>query len=533
VKGSVWWDEEVPEDLGVGYTRAVLEAIRAGAFVLEWKRIVSGDLEVDVMTRPLAIGDFDDHVCLYGCSAELVDLIAQELGDVMSPTPYLYDLASQHPDARWVGPHTLPTLLGVENGAVGMTKTAAKAHADAIKAECEASGYPDGSMLVGWGKTYGLQRYSGSPDGVRAQYALEYGWPLREAVSWGSRNASNTGWVVQPPAWAHFYRTFRDYSMAAWYVHILGRLEGRTTDLREVAQDPARAGVVSLTGPVPFIIHPDCPQPLQGPPEADTEPPPPTERSPQDLPTLILGDKGQWVGVWQGVLIASGFSLHPYGADEHFGKLTAEMTRRYQRAFGLEPDGVVGPSTWATVGEQEHLPITEPFTDSPFPPIQNRGVVFGEIQHQPAPTTANPEGICILGSWVQDNIVRVELPELVGILGAPSDGGVYFHKLGAEQLQGLFAAWREEELLDRIEAWAGSWVPRYIRGSRSVLSNHAYGTAFDLNAPWNPMGAEPAHVGERGCLRELVPIAHDFGFFWGGNFRGRPDGMHFELAKVL
>lgn len=33
-------------------------------------------------------------------------------------------------------------------------------------------------------------------------------------------------------------------------------------------------------------------------------------------------------------------------------------------------------------------------------------------------------------------------------------------------------------------------------------------------------------------MRELVPIANDFGFYWGGHFRSRLDGMHFEIAEL-
>jgi len=39
-------------------------------------------------------------------------------------------------------------------------------------------------------------------------------------------------------------------------------------------------------------------------------------------------------------------------------------------------------------------------------------------------------------------------------------------------------------------------------------------------------------VGQKGCVRELVPIAHENGFYWGGHF-SRLDGMHFEIAKIL
>jgi len=78
--------------------------------------------------------------------------------------------------------------------------------------------------------------------------------------------------------------------------------------------------------------------------------------------------------------------------------------------------------------------------------------------------------------------------------------------------------------------WFGN--PRFIRGSRSILSNHAWYTAFDINYRWNMLGETPADIGEKGSVKELVPIAHDFGFYWGGHFRRR-DGMHFEAAKVL
>jgi len=261
MKGSTWWAEEVPEALGDGYADAVLRAIRNGHAVLEWKPIIFGDYEIQAMTRPLAIGTFDDYVALYGVSAELVDLIALELGDVMSPTPWLYDAAATHPDARWVGPHTLPTLPGIRRSE-SMTKKAAKAHADAVEAECQRLGYPPTVRLSGWGKTYGLRRYRTAPDGsptIRPRYALEYGWSVREPISWGSPNVSGTGWVVQKPEYAHLYRAFWDYSMAAWYVLAAARHHGRTVDLRDHIVDPHHADALSLSGVVPYVIHPDCP----------------------------------------------------------------------------------------------------------------------------------------------------------------------------------------------------------------------------------------------------------------------------------
>jgi hypothetical protein len=38
--------------------------------------------------------------------------------------------------------------------------------------------------------------------------------------------------------------------------------------------------------------------------------------------------------------------------------------------------------------------------------------------------------------------------------------------------------------------------------------------------------------GKKGSVRELVPIANKHGIYRGGHFKGRPDGMHFEVARV-
>jgi hypothetical protein len=105
-----------------------------------------------------------------------------------------------------------------------------------------------------------------------------------------------------------------------------------------------------------------------------------------------------------------------------------------------------------------------------------------------------------------------------------------FHKLAAAQLTGLWTDWDNAGLLNRILTFDGAFVARFIRGSTTTLSNHAFGTAFDINAAENPLGARPALVGQRGSTRELVSIANKWGFYWGGHFGSRPDGMHFEIA---
>ena len=178
--------------------------------------------------------------------------------------------------------------------------------------------------------------------------------------------------------------------------------------------------------------------------------------------------------------------------------------------------------------------------------MQDRIRLFGSFAFVPAPRPArdivlsdgkhyhdpgDPEAIRITDGWYAKNIVSVHIPQLKGLVGAPESCRVPFHKLAAQMLVDLWQAWDDAGLVGRVLSWAGSWCPRFIRGSTSVLSNHAFGTAFDINATWNRMGSEPAPLGVRGSVIELVPVAEQHGFTWGGYFP-RQDGMHFEASKI-
>ena len=138
-------------------------------------------------------------------------------------------------------------------------------------------------------------------------------------------------------------------------------------------------------------------------------------------------------------------------------------------------------------------------------------------------------------------IESVNIPQLANIprlSGGFSPGGaVRCHQLAGPRFQALFAAWETAGLLDRIEHFSGPYVARYKRGvahndDARNLSNHAWGSAIDLNVPQNRLSRPPARLGETGCLLELVPIANALGFYWGGHFSGRLDGMHFEIARL-
>ena len=259
---------------------------------------------------------------------------------------------------------------------------------------------------------------------------------------------------------------------------------------------------------------------------------------------LRVGSSGDDVKLWQNFLIGQGANIV---ADGDFGPGTESATKDYQTKKSLPADGVVGRGTLAaaiTDGFGVIPDLVDPeFPPKPdFPPLitsQDRGTLFGYFNYVSAPTPGNPEAIRITNDWATKNLVVIQIPQLVGIPGASSDGSAYFHRLIADQVKTMWARWESEGLLPLVKSWAGSYAPRFVRGSRTYLSNHAYGTAFDINAQWNPLGAEPAAVDAVGSVRKLVPIANECGFYWGGHFggvynpSGRSDGMHFEAAKIL
>ncbi len=257
------------------------------------------------------------------------------------------------------------------------------------------------------------------------------------------------------------------------------------------------------------------------------------------LQVLRQGDTGEAVRQWQLYLRGEGF-LNDM-ADGIFGPVTEAATRKYQTARGLASDGVVGSKTYAQAIKDD-LAIFEDAQEFPPEPdfqallgTSARQRVFGKFDFVPAPTPQNKERIKIIGEWEAKNIISLKIPELTGIdvYGRPSSGSTRFHQKAAEQLKGLWASWGKKNLSKLIQSYGGSYVPRFIRGSRETLSNHAFGSAFDINMEWNALGKTPAAVGAQGSVRELVPTANEFGFYWGGHFKSRADGMHFEVARIL
>lgn len=256
---------------------------------------------------------------------------------------------------------------------------------------------------------------------------------------------------------------------------------------------------------------------------------------------LKVGSTGPLVEQWE-IFLRGQNLLTEKEVDNQYTEATKAATTLFQQRYPgvLDPDGVAGNRTIGYAMAHCGFEVFE-LSSPEFParPAGARPLTFderqkllGTIAFTPAPTAGNPEAIHITNDWQQKWLTTVNIPQLKGVAGAPASGNISFNKAAAAQLQALFKDWEKEGLLKLLLSWGGSFAPRFIRGSRTTLSQHAHAGAFDCNVPWNPLGARGALIGERGSTRELALTAYRHGFFWGGWFSPRKDAMHFEVYKI-
>lgn len=84
----------------------------------------------------------------------------------------------------------------------------------------------------------------------------------------------------------------------------------------------------------------------------------------------------------------------------------------------------------------------------------------------------------------------------------------------------------EVEKINRSWSWGYNY--REVRGSSS-LSDHASGSAIDLNAPAHPLAASGTFSAKQTAAIQKILQDLDGAVHWGGNFRGRKDEMHFGI----
>src|SRR5215471_18394520 len=136
--------------------------------------------------------------------------------------------------------------------------------------------------------------------------------------------------------------------------------------------------------------------------------------------------------------------------------------------------------------------------------------MFGSFKFKWEPRPGNPEHVMIDPVWTQISLVQINIPEI----GRPA----WVHYLVKGAFLDLWEAWRKEGLLEHVHTFDGAFASRFKRQNGTeeqrrkkcavlgapALSNHAYGSAFDLNARELPLG-RPAPAGH--VIHELAGIA--------------------------
>ena len=92
-----------------------------------------------------------------------------------------------------------------------------------------------------------------------------------------------------------------------------------------------------------------------------------------------------------------------------------------------------------------------------------------------------------------------------------------------------FCAWFDKNIepIRKRESWGYAY--RAIRGQSTGYSNHASGTAIDLNAPDHPLGRDGTFTKAQEAKLRAQLKKYKGALRWGGDYAGRKDEMHFEI----
>ena len=144
-------------------------------------------------------------------------------------------------------------------------------------------------------------------------------------------------------------------------------------------------------------------------------------------------------------------------------------------------------------------------------PVVLRKKLFGEFAADP--NVAPGKWLAVDPRWEMEHLQTVRLPLIREI------------RCNRAIIAPLRAALEEIErrgLGDLITTQRGCYAPRRLFERNFVkLSNHAWGSAFDINVESNPFGKKPRQD------PRIVEVFARHGFTWGGTWLV-PDGMHFE-----
>lgn len=79
----------------------------------------------------------------------------------------------------------------------------------------------------------------------------------------------------------------------------------------------------------------------------------------------------------------------------------------------------------------------------------------------------------------------------------------------------------------QLDDWGYAF--RQVRGSTDMLSNHASGTAIDLNANRHPLAQKDTFKPKQ--IDAILELIDKYNIGWGGLWKRRVDEMHFEIIE--
>jgi hypothetical protein len=183
--------------------------------------------------------------------------------------------------------------------------------------------------------------------------------------------------------------------------------------------------------------------------------------------------------------------------------------------------------------EEGHIDVTNTVKESQVPTVSKLKKNVWPLQTELRKKFGTPD----YGGTFKKNMVSVNLPYTMWMDDIKITK-CWMNKICADSLvRVLTYVWDENGRdYDKIKAqqlhvFSGSWNIRNMRGGHS-LSTHAFGLAIDIAAPYNALGKKPGYNKYSFTENSLIVKAFkEEGWVWGGPW-SRPDGMHFQAARV-
>jgi len=234
------------------------------------------------------------------------------------------------------------------------------------------------------------------------------------------------------------------------------------------------------------------------------------------------------------------------GADGVFGSKETKPAVMKVQAIAMEkgldigedkPDGVVGKMTTAAFMQMGWEPVGYTQIEEKVDENYAKPDYKALRQHERIAKFGTPGSIGEDGKFVLDEKFRKEITsiDIADFVTLPKDfegsTKLFLHKKVKGQWKAILSEIEAQGLGKDLLTCGGSWAPRFVRGSRTTFSSHAFGTAIDFNVPWNYMRQTPARKGKKGYLGNIVAICKHYKVYSGAWFR-RLDGMHLESTHT-